>query len=102
MQLSLKIDDTFGTCPCNMCVEHMKKKYNTCNLEHETTCNIRLKQLKHFGTYYCNICVKHIQHSDKKMIAPYVWKQMKYFQQTLVTCILNTCNMCNIPRFVTS
>jgi hypothetical protein len=49
------------------CVEHMiHSKYNTNNLQHETTCyNIRLKQLKYFGTFCCNMCVKHMQCLDK-------------------------------------
>jgi hypothetical protein len=42
---------------------------------------------KTFETYCCNICVKtYICNIQIKMIATYVWKQIKHFEQTLATC----------------
>ena len=40
-----------------------------------------------------NICNTQI-----KTLATYVWKEMKYFEQTLATCLWNTCNICNICK----
>jgi hypothetical protein len=76
----------------------------TCNIVIVTYANIQIEHLQHmsetdetYETFCCNIC----KHPDQNACNIRL-EQMRHFEQTLATCLWNTCNtpdlLCNIPK----